>query len=341
MKWNVSTGNSCRMFECSYFDKETHIVITTLYIVATLINFCGNSLVWKAVIKNKKLWSPMNYMLLNLSLSDIVGGIVAYPYLFILDNGKIFEDQRDQTGLCIVTEGLGIFFTASGVSLTTLCGICYNRIAAVKFPLKKSLRMGRRSTVVFNILTWVTCTAIMVPSMLAFRYESKFKSCVRDWGKINALVYRLFLVVAGTALPIVFLLMSYLVILFYARNRPQVRYAVKSRGSLKLKKAERMVGLLILTYLVCFLPVTVYWILASSSNYFPSTVSGVMKANRWLRIAVFFCTLNGAINPIVYIFGSSEIDRAIRDIFNGSFRSTRSKKVNENVNEAYCKDDNA
>ena len=215
---NRSDTNSCKMFECSYFTKEAHIAISALYVTTTLINFCGNSLVWKAVLSNKKLWNAMNYLLLNLSLADMLSGISAYPYLFILDVGKVFAKPRKQAFLCMVTEGLSFFFIASGVSLMTLCAISYNRFLAVKFPFKNYLRMSRKSAVIFIILAWIICTAIMVPGMISFRYDSELIACVRNWGPINGKAYRLFVLLSGTIFPTLFLFMSYLAIICQARK---------------------------------------------------------------------------------------------------------------------------
>ena len=324
-KTNISNTAFCGMLECSYFSKEAHISIITLYVTATLVNICGNSLVWKAVVNNKKLLNPINYLLLNLSLADMVSGISVYPYLFILNVGKVFDNSRKQARLCMVTEGLGLFFIASGVSLFTLCGISYNRFVAVRYPLKTNFQMGRKSAVVFSVLAWVICIAIMAPNMISFKYNSKFNSCIRNWGHVNGKAYRILLLLAGTIFPTLFLLMSYIAILFQARQRTIIDTEAKSKRSFVLKKAERMVGVLILVYLICWLPFSIFWTLRSVSNYFPRTVEGLIKSNRWLRTTVLFCVLNGTIDPFVYIFGSSKINEEVKDMFSKLVLSVRKK----------------
>ena len=123
----------------------------------------------------------MNYFLLNLSLADILSGISVYPYLFILDVGNVLHRPREQAILCMVTEGLGFFFIASGVSLLTLCGISYNRFFAVKYPLKTKLRMNYGTqAIAFSILAWIISTATMIPNMRSFQYERNLTSCIRD-----------------------------------------------------------------------------------------------------------------------------------------------------------------
>ena len=275
-------------------------------------------MVWKVVVNNRNLWNPINYLLLNISLGDVVSGISVYPYLFILDVGKVFNHRRKQSALCMVTRGLGIFPIASAVSLITLCGISYNRFLAVRYPFKNNWRINRRPAVIFSILAWVVSTIFNVPNMLSFKYENKLNTCGREWGRINAKAYRLSLLLSWTVIPTAFLLISYIAIIFYARKSKQVALNTKANIDVRLKKAERMVGVLILVYVICWLPVSIYWTMRSVTNYFPKTLAGQANADRWYRITIFFCNLNGTINPIVYAVGNSEINRSIRILFKKS-----------------------
>ena len=68
------------------------------------------------------------------------------------------------------------------------------------------------------------------------------------------------------------------------------------------------------------------------SNYFARTIEGQIELNRWVRTTVFFCTLNGTINPIVYIFGSSEINGSVRNIFGMLFSLPRIRSFDETMN---------
>ena len=333
---NTSVTDSCGMFQCSYFSTEAHIGIIITYIAATLINFFANSLVWKAVIKNRRLRTSTNYLLLNLSLADIVSGILIYPYLFIVDIGKIFYKPREQALLCNIAQGLSLFFVASGASLIILCGISYNRFMGVKYPMKRHLQMTRKSAIIFSILAWVSSTVFMLPNMLSFKYEPEIKACTHEWGQINAKVYRICLLLAGTVLPTIFLLLSYMAIVYRARRIART-LSTASNGEPQtgtgLKRAERMVGVLIFVYVICWLPFSLQWTLKVFTNFFPQTIEGQMKLNRWVRMTVFFCTLNGTINPIVYIFGISEINQSIRRSSNrtSSLSLSRMKAFDEKM----------
>ena len=258
--FNISKTVSSGMFQCSYFTEHAHIGMIVLYIIATLINFCGNSLIWRAVIKNKSLQTPVNYLLLNLCLADIVSGMSIYPYLFIVDVGEISKSPRKQPRLCMIAEGLVFFFlpSISGVSLFTLCGISYNRFLAVKYPFRPNWRANRKSAIIFNVLAWIICTVVMVPQMLTFKYESKLKTCTREWSQINGMAYRLSLLLAIVIIPTVFLCMSFLPIILLRRKNRQLHDNLRSNTDGKLKKVEKMIGILILVCAVCWLPFNLY-----------------------------------------------------------------------------------
>ena len=283
-----------------------------LYVIITVINFGANSLIWIAVLRNSVLQSPMNYLLLNMSLADMIAGLSVYPYVFILDVGAVFQAPSLQSHLCILTEGLSFFFVASGVSLFVLCAISCNRFLGICYPTRHHLRMGRLSVIAFNMATWVMSTSCMLPGMLSLKYEPEFKSCVWNWGPINGVAYRVIMLMISTMLPTLFLILSFLAILIKSRETvPMDDDRMCSRRILKMRKAERMLGILIVVYLVCWLPFCLYWGLHSLTDFFPMTVQGVRRSSRWLRITVFFAALNGTLNPFVYSLGSSDFQKAV------------------------------
>ncbi len=298
------------MFEASYFSKTEHIIILILYILATTICLIGSVFVWTVVLSRRKLRSPMNYLLLNVSLSDIISSISVYPYLFILDPGRFSNSLKENSRLCIVSEGLTPFFIASAASLLTLCCISFNRFLAIKFPTKQSLRMNRRSVLIFSVISWLIGFSCMMPGMLSFKWDSRFRICARDWGPIHSLPYRLSIMLLGLVLPTTFLLLSYSAIYFKAREITpfEENHTTFGRRRTRIQKAERMLGVLIFIYILCWFPFIVYWAIYSVTNYFPQdTAIGTRRSQRWLRVTVLFCTLNGTINPFIYALGCNDL----------------------------------
>ena len=287
-------------------------MIMAFYVVATVINFAANSVIWIVVLKNNFLRSPMNFLLLNLSLADMISGLSVYPYVFILDVGSIVHRPEQQARLCIVTEGLSFFFVAAGASVFTLCAISGNRFLSTCYPTRQNMRMGRTSVTVFSIITWIFSTSSMLPGMMSFKYEPKFKSCIRDWGPINGFVYRSCLLFIGNLIPLAFLFVSFLAIVVKSRELALIDNSrINGRRVLQLRKAERMLGILIIVFIACWFPFSTFWSLMNI-KYFPRTVQGVTEGNRWMRTTVFFATLNGTLNPFIYCLGSPELKRAVK-----------------------------
>ena len=309
---NISTSDfSSELSYSSYFTQEIHILLMLLYVIITVINFGANTLIWIVILRNSVLQSPMNYLLLNMSLADMIAGLSVYPFVFKLDVRTVFQAPSLQSHLCILTE-LSFFFVASGVSLFVLCAISCNRFLGICYPTRQHLRMGRLSVIAFSMATWVMSTSCVLPCMFSLKYEPKFKSCVFNWGPINAVAYRVSILMIGTMLPTLFLILSFLAILMKSREAvPMDDDRMRSRRILKMRKAERMLGALIVVYLVCWLPFSLYWGLYSFTDYFPMTVQGVGRSSRWLDVTVFFAALNGTLNPFVYSLGSSDFKRAV------------------------------
>ena len=319
------------MFQESYFTEAEHIIIIIFFIIITSICILGSTLLWVVVICKPALRSPMNYLLLNLSLSDMVTSISVYPYLFILDPTKITTSKEGPSNLCMVTEGLTPFFVASAASLLTLCAISFNRFLAIKYPTRQSLRMGRRSVLIFSIIAWLIGLSCMIPGMLSFKWDNTFKVCARDWGTISSVPYRLSIMLFGLALPTFFLILSCSAI--YLKRREILPFdevnahALWSRRS-RFRKAEKMLGLLILVYILCWFPFIIYWLISSVSSYFTNdTVEGVQRGQRWLRITVMFCTFNGTLNPFVYTLGSTHLKTEMMQVARAFWRRITCRKA--------------
>ena len=319
------------MFESSYFSKDEHLTIVSFYILATIVNVFANSLVWTTIIKNRHLKSPMNYLILNLSLADIISGISVYPYLFMTDAGAFFHSPEKQARLCIITEGLSLFWIANGASLLTLCGISFNRFLAVAYPTRQNLRMDRKSVVAFNIFTWIIATACMIPGIISWSYKSQFKTCMNDFRVLNGFVYRIVLLLIGTVLPSTFLILSFLAIVYKVRAIVPIEDArMNSRRYDRMQKAEKMLGILILIYVISWLPFSLYWTLLTTTNYFPISNDGVRLSNQWMRVTALFCTLNGSLNPFVYNFTNLELRRASKLILKNFWFKLTCQQSTEN-----------
>jgi len=236
-----------------------------------------------------------------------------FVFCFVKDTGMIGESFAAHNLICgILTDGVGLYFISAGAYLLTLCAISFNRYAAIRYPVRQHLRMNKRTVIVYNCAVWFLAAAWVVPSMVSFRYDPVTKLCLRDWGEMNAFVYRLVALMWSMVLPLIFLLLSFSVILW--KRKEDVILSENINRKLRLQKAEKLLGMLILTFLFTWTPFFVYWALYTVTDIFYGCL-GEYRAMKWMRVAILFSSINTVIDPYLYTVGSSDIRRCFIVIF--------------------------
>lgn len=321
------------------FTKNGFLVF--IFVVILVLSIAGNTLIWLVVPFQRKLTSPMNLLLLNLSLGHIVGSVFLFFFCLIADVGELLESPSGRNSVCALLEGLGMYFIAAGAYLLTLCAISFNRYMAIKYPLRQNLRMTKKNVMVYNFICWICAFAWIFPSMLSFRYDPISGICLRDWKDIHPLTYRIVSLLWSSILPLVFLLFSFCAIVWKRKEDNILNMANYTNiRRLRLQKAEKLLGLLIVTFVFTWTPFFVYWALYTSTDVFVGC-SGEFRAVKFMRIALLFSSLNGLIDPLLYTVGSSGIKRCVYTLYArllchslnritpkpSSIRSTRSTNV--------------
>ena len=293
------------------FSREIHYFVDFLFVLLSLVAIVANSLVLVTVIRKRSLHTAFNIPLSNLCLANVLAAIAIYPYVFVINVRQFNVFERKERILCAFTDGNSIFFICSGTALFSLCAISFNRYLTLKHPCRSKVRMRKREFHIFNVLAWTFMVIILAPSILCFKHSSIVGACVRDWTPINdnGIIYRVVIVVLTFFLPITFLLLSYIALRRQIRKRPQSQgrnNPVRRKSFLRSKKAEQVVLLLILNFLICWLPFLCYWILMAASDILKGNEAAIRRL-QVVRIATLFTLLNCSMDPFLYMVGSSEL----------------------------------
>ena len=289
------------------FGYSIDIALSTLYVLLTLINFVGNTTMIFLIIRHRHLRTTVNYLLLNLSLSDIVGGIGVYPYVFVTNISQIKTNEANLVMICSLTEGLSIFFLAAGVGLLTLCAVSFYRYCIIRYPLRARWTRSKRTVETVITLIWVSSITFVFPAAISYRYSMKYNLCERDWRDIDGETYRSIMLVGTIILPSAFMFMCYFA-LRRARCKIVLRRVSANTNRIKMmKRSERLIALLIANFVICWTPFLVYWGMVTFSSLFPDTYDGQRRTVKWIRVTVIFAVINGTVDPFLFAASSKEI----------------------------------
>ena len=281
------------------------IVSTVILSTGLLTNLVVIVLVWK----KKNLRSPMNMLLVNMSLGHFLSCISLFVFCYVIDTGKLNAASVSLNFLCgILTDGAGVYFICAGSYLLTLCAISFNRYSAIRFPARQHLRMSKRAVLWFNLVVWFLAAAWVAPSIVSFKYDHVTKLCLRDWKFENPFLYRILALLWSIILPLGFLILSFSVILCKRTEKNMLNNNTRRR--MRLQKAEKLLGLLIVTFFFTWTPFFIYWGVYTITDTFSGCI-GEYRAMSWMRVAILFSSINSVIDPFLYTVGSREIRSSV------------------------------
>ena len=280
--------NTHSQTELSYFTAS----LATVFCLATVI---GNVLVCLAIVRDpfRKMKTPFNYFLLSLSGTDLLVGL-------LLDPTMIFVHIREASGTLNNADNLQtshmvhmLYFILCTASVLTLAALTADRYVSVTSPIKYKTKITSKRAIVTSVVIWVAALGF---SLLYF--------------KLGLFLYSF--IFANTAVLSTFfiLLFTHRSILRHLRKRSNYwrdRRAVENTIPEKQKSAEKIknikkerkvakaLSIVLLTFLVSFVPACVIIYLL---NFCLSCNCLVVH---WLRdIQFLFVLLNSAVNPYLY-----------------------------------------
>ncbi|XP_065065573.1 QRFP-like peptide receptor [Rhopilema esculentum] len=296
------------------FTSAEDIVLKTLYVLVSLIDIAGNSVVFYIIYKNKRIQNTVNLLLLNLSFSDIIAGIGVYPYLFI--NVSDSKDSKSANLLCGLKDGLPLFFAATLVNFLTLGILSYSRYILINHPTKHKWRINKHNIKWIAIGTWITGISVLIPNFFSYEYIQEVGICKGYWPKGVSKTAFFAVTVLIPVVPLVSLMFTYVstiyTLWFKASTRRLTRSNSVSGVQASRKKVTALLGVLILAFLICWVPFSGLWILSAATQYFPNTTEGDILKQKAVRYMILIAFVNTCLDPVIYAFGNRQIKEGAR-----------------------------
>nr|XP_056702678.1 free fatty acid receptor 2-like [Euleptes europaea] len=274
-------------------------VILAIYIVTFLIGFPSNLLsLYTFLVKVRKKPAPIDILLLNLTLSDIM--------LLIFLPLKMTEAAQNNKwpfhrALCTVTSCT--FHSSLSISTVFLTAISVDRYLGVAFPIK--YRLNRRSAyaVAASVFIWLFvgshCGTVFVvralrnDSVQSSQHPSNHVVCFKEFNEQQKKIiypFRLEICIVLFCIPFIITCFCYINVIRILASLPKV----------KARKKQRAVGLAVVTllnYALFFGPFNI------------SHIFGVIHYEdpEWREYSFALSSFNTCLDPFIFFFSSNAI----------------------------------
>ena len=337
--WNNRTGKEIstmgddhsRLLTCV----SVPLAISGFVFYAVIICFgvSGNAFIIATVLRNSKLHTPFNYLVVNLAISDICVFVFSLPIVVF---SECFAWPLGDS-FCLFSRPL--FYVFSGVSVATMVTLSFERYRAVATPLapKLTYEVTKRLIVVIWVLSYIF---IGLPK--SFMYElSTVNGVLKCDPMYRTLTLHLFMniwiFIFTLILPCTVVCWSYSRVMFTFRQHLQTigrtcpsRDVTRSRAK-RNAKMMRLLLTLVIVFVVCYLPFNVVVLLDLYSAFkkwqYNETAENM---SRMLQVG------HSCANPIILCLLSTEFRKALIEFFlKLDCNKTRESSENYNLQEIH------
>lgn len=305
------------------------IALRFAFSVVTVTGIVGNVLVCLVVLLNKSMRTPMNYLLVNLAISDMMLLLFFTP-LFIFRGS--FEHPTGTSGdvLCTFITGGTLAWSGGYTSAFFLVAIAIERYLAITRPHDIHKRITKERLKFIVGICWFLALGWNSIGFVVQRYNEEEKFCMEKWPFTHSpKVYSTLSLITVGLIPVItmFALYSRIVYtLWFQSTNNSVDGFAKLAAIRNRKKVTKIVLTVSVVYTLCWLPeLCVY----TTSAYDWSLV----KDNIAYPAAVALVTVNSAVNPLIYCFHSGRFRRNLIALI--CCRRTRSHSLRD-VHEDIC-----
>jgi hypothetical protein len=278
-------------------------VLKLLLTTATVLpNFVGNTLVCLVVKKDKSYHTFVNFLLVHLSVTDIVVGIFGFVEVAI----DVFVQDKPTSAVCklLINQNLVLIGTFS--SLLTIVMISVHRYLGIVKPLK-SMKYTNVDNLKFIVpLTWIFSIvafsvrihkSLSLPGCKDFSISDKTNSIggVSFMGNLIGFV-------GGFLIPVAILGYLFWKINTALRNRHttlRIGAAGQHAVSNSRKTTTRRLGYVILAFCMSTLPFQIVTFLKAVFNFEESVWGGISDV---LAYCIFIA--GSSFNPFLYWFSN-------------------------------------
>ena len=282
-------------------------IFKAVFSVLVLPNLVGNSLVVFVILRSPAMKSPMNYLLLNLVVADLLFGAGMIPRFLLSD---VVDYPRGSAGdaLCKAVLSTNFAWVGATASVFSLTFISIERYYVIMKPLDIRYRITNKKLRLFVLISWVTAVTFCSPLFYVVRLDEDGQ-CKTAWPDAwyKHAYYCLWLLV-GAVLPCATMAALYARVIRFLWSDGGDSGDVTSQAVRRSRKVTVTMLALSVVYAVCWFPDLVMHVV---SNTAPEQFSLEHPIH---RVAICLVVANSSVNPFVYAFRFDQFKREFRKI---------------------------
>ena len=317
MTVNGSSSWSCSSLINLEAGKIGSTVALSLLLVVSLI---GNLLIVLIVYKTPTLRKPINMLIANMAMSDLLFPIFTFPVqlAYLHGGGGWLIGGNIGQALCKLRV-FGIYIS-SLVSVQSLVLITVDRFGAVVVPLRSPL-ITIKQCPFFIVATWIIAMAVHSPYLVAQKlveYPGGM-SCKTQWretfGRNANRNYVLAVAIVFFYIPFVLLAILYSVIVIKLKRQAhpgEPSANAEEQRTRRIRSVLKMAIAIVVAFFICWIP------RFTSGMIILSAPKRSISCSFYLYdlITLFMALANCAINPIICLIFSSNYRQALKRLTN-------------------------
>ena len=319
MSENVNTTmNGTQPSSCHWNPTAAKIGGTFAYCLIFLVSLSGNTVIGIIVYKTKTMRKPINFLIVNMAMSDLLFPIFLIPR----------EIQNLYIDSWLIDGPLGqalckLFYFLTDVSLIvsiqSLVLIAVGRFGAVVYPLRSPL-ISSKLCPFFILATWIVAMAVHSPYLFGFKLVEFHGGlvCRLHWkeafGESSSREhYFLSLSLTLGFIPLVLIAILYIVIYLKLKSQRSPGEQSANAGQQRQQREGNVLKMaiaIVLGFAACWLPFCIGGILYNFASNIWSC-----GFQYYFTVAHYMIHVNCAINPCICFIFSRNYHEGLKSLF--------------------------
>ena len=295
---------------------STEVCLIVAYVLVMVLGIVGNLLVCYVVYRNKQLWYPLNFLIVNLAICDVFQSF-SLPFTM---NKLILRFWSLGNVMCKITSAMQTLVTF--VSTFTIVSIAIERYRVIVVDRKRST--PNSDLLLSNILAiWGISLCLSIPMFVYHRVDKReiipallvYEVCIESWSSyVVRAVYTTCVVLIQYVLPLILISVMHCQIYNFLRQQIVKKFVYDKRTMKIYRRNKRNLILLTtitMTFAITWLPVTILNVLVDLDY----RIFGGGNFNLIYSVCLLIAISSVSINPIVYGLLNSKFRSALSDLY--------------------------